>query len=202
MEFSLDPSVLPQLGEKKGSLLLRSNHMNYKRGVLVTRWHDDREALPMDYDVSTSEDKNLSKGAYNRLGNLTDGSMKDTRSTQQAVEEEVQRLEPDYRTQEIHKRQLTYDNFADFPFDRDTGRPECGYGSVLPRHPTDHKRAYMVTTHSIDYKYPYEWTPKDCVGSDPEERGKFRRLCSEFVEKDGYKTRGINTFKDSSGPVS
>ena len=146
--------------------------------------HDDREALPMDYDVSTSEDKNLSKGAYNRLGNLTDGvycvaviysstfrlflmiqSMKDTRSTQQAVEEEVQRLEPDYRTQEIHKRQLTYDNFADFPFDRDTGRPECGYGSVLPRHPTDHKRAYMVTTHSIDYKYPYEWTPKDCVVS-------------------------------------
>ena len=87
--------------------------------------------------------------------------MKDVRTTQQDVSEEVGRLEPDYRTQEVHKTILTYDNFLDIPFERDTGRPEKGYGSVLPRHPPDHRKSYMVTTHSVDYKYPFEWTPKD-----------------------------------------
>lgn len=87
--------------------------------------------------------------------------MKDNRTTQQDVLEEVGKLKPDYETQEIHKSMVTYGNFSEFSLDRDTGRPARDYGSVLPRHPPDHRKAYMITTHSVDFKYPYEWTPKN-----------------------------------------
>lgn len=193
--FAVDPSVLPQIQEKKGSLLLRSNHMKYKRGTLVSCWHEDREALPMDYDVSLSEEKDLRKAAYTRLGNATDGSLKDAHTTTHDVLEEVTKLGPDYETQETHKPMVTYDNFYKIPFDRDTGRPDREYGSVLPRHPLDYRKAHMITTHSVDYKYPFDWTPKDLV-EDSGEQVQFHRPRSEFADNDGPKRHGINTFRD------
>jgi hypothetical protein len=87
--------------------------------------------------------------------------MKDARSTTHHYYKEVEDLKPDHETQEIYKSMVTYDNFHQFPLDRDTGRPERGYGSVLPRHPPDHRKWYMVTTQSVDYKYPFKWTAKD-----------------------------------------
>ncbi len=137
----------------------------------------------MDYDVSLSEEKDLRKAAYTRLGNATDGvsanyddpptffiavdlssqSLKDAHTTTHDVLEEVTKLGPDYETQETHKPMVTYDNFYKIPFDRDTGRPDREYGSVLPRHPLDYRKAHMITTHSVDYKYPFDWTPKDLV---------------------------------------
>lgn len=37
--------------------------------------HEERESLPMDYDIAICEekDKNLLKSSYKRIGNLTDG---------------------------------------------------------------------------------------------------------------------------------
>ena len=36
--FSLDPSVLPSIQERKGTLNLRSNHMKYGRATLNSHW--------------------------------------------------------------------------------------------------------------------------------------------------------------------
>jgi hypothetical protein len=38
MDFALDTSVLPMISEKKGTLLLRSNHMKYGRATLNYNW--------------------------------------------------------------------------------------------------------------------------------------------------------------------
>lgn len=202
-DFAVDPSVLPHVRETKGSVLLRSNHTQYKRGILTTGWHEDREALPMDYDVSVCEEKDidLSKAAYNRLGNATDGSMKDAHSTTHDVLEEVGKLKPDHETQEIYKSMVTYDNFSKFSLDRDTGRPARDYGSVLPHHPLDHRKAIMITTHSVDFQYPYEWTPKKLADASGE-TVHFPRPLSEFADTDGPKRLGTNTFRDCSGSVS
>lgn len=35
--------------------------------------HADREAEPKDYDVCNSDERNLLKATYNRIGNITDG---------------------------------------------------------------------------------------------------------------------------------
>lgn len=38
MDFALDTTVLPLISEKKGTLLLRSNHMKYGRATLNSNW--------------------------------------------------------------------------------------------------------------------------------------------------------------------
>lgn len=87
-------------------------------------------------------------------------SLKGVLSTQHDTMSEVGRLKEDYRTRDAHKQMLTYENFFKIPFERETGRPERGYGSVLPRHPDDYRKMHLITSHSVDYQYRFEWTPK------------------------------------------
>jgi len=85
--------------------------------------------------------------------------MKGILSTQHDVMSEVGRLQDDYKTREAHKKLVTYDTFFNVQYERDTGRPERGYGCVLPRHPPNYRKPYMVTTYEVAYKYPFDWTP-------------------------------------------
>lgn len=86
--------------------------------------------------------------------------MKDAETTTQESTRVVVRLKDDYKTREIHQKPVTYENFTKFMFDRDTGKPERGYGSVLPRNPLDHRMMRLITCHMDDFQYPFEWTPR------------------------------------------
>lgn len=87
--FSQDPSVLPTIPERKGTLNLRCDHMKYGRATLNSNWwahieqsldiytaisyyrHAAREAEPKDYDVSTTTGKkDLLKATYARIGSV------------------------------------------------------------------------------------------------------------------------------------
>lgn len=85
--------------------------------------------------------------------------MKDVKSAQQDSMDEAVRLKEDHKTRETLQTIVTYDNFVTIPFERDTGRPERGYGSVLPRHAPSYRKMHLVTNHMEDYQYPFEWTP-------------------------------------------
>ena len=39
------------------------------------------------------------------------------------------------------------------------GGPSEGYGSVLPRHTSDHGKRHLVTTHATDYQFSGELSP-------------------------------------------
>ena len=36
--FAIDPTILPAVSERKGSLYLRSDHMKYGRATLNSNW--------------------------------------------------------------------------------------------------------------------------------------------------------------------
>ncbi|CAI8045414.1 Protein C9orf135 homolog [Geodia barretti] len=79
--FSLDPSVLPSVPERKGTLNLRSNHMKFGRATLNSHWHAAREAEPKDYDVTDSNEKrDLLKATYCRIGSCDEGFPETTTS--------------------------------------------------------------------------------------------------------------------------
>ena len=86
--------------------------------------------------------------------------MKNNISTQHDSMKQVGELTDDHKTREVHKTLVTYDNFVSTNFDRDTGKPERGYGSVLPRHSPSYRKMNLITSHMTDYQYRLEWTPK------------------------------------------
>lgn len=93
--MDLDPSILPSIPERKGSLYLRSNHMRYTSGTLNSNWyvcsdacllfcmlfctskrHVDREAEPKDYDIhgiAGNKKKDLQRSTYQQIGNMHEG---------------------------------------------------------------------------------------------------------------------------------
>ena len=58
-------------------------------------------------------------------------------TTQEAMSE-VHKLKSDFETRDTHKAMVIYDNFYQTSVQRETGKPERGYGSVLPRHRLEH----------------------------------------------------------------
>ena len=71
---------------------------------------------------------------------------------------QVGELKDDYETKE-YPSMIVQDNFSKACAPRDTGKPERGYGSVLPRHELDHDKMHLKTTYWKAYQYPYYWTP-------------------------------------------
>ena len=149
--------------------------------------HADREAEPKNYDVTKSDidERDLLRATYNRIGNITDGvnfklcivsyqwldevhntepfffqTMKDIQTTQQEAMCQVHELKEDYQLRETHKAMVAYDNFEHATANRETGKPERGYGSVLPRYQLQFGKRHLDTTHRVDYQYPFDWTPK------------------------------------------
>ncbi len=77
--------------------------------------------------------------------------------------DEVGKLKEDYRTRDIHKAMISEGNFSLCSVQRETGKPERGYGSVLPRHELEHRMQHFQTTHQLDFQYPFEWTTQSNV---------------------------------------
>ena len=228
MEFALDTTVLSMIPEKKGTLLLRSNHMKYGRATLNSNWwvsctqntlYDFREStaivlvtiLTRDSMIEQTFQARRSWGWAQKLwchkerhwgerppqsyvqqdwqhhwwGTFETSiqyhthacietysgwcsstqTMKNIQTTQQEAMCQVHELKEDYQLRDTHKAMVAYDNFDLATANRDTGKPERGYGSVLPRHQLQHDKRHLNTTHKVDYQYPFEWTPK------PEEVG-------------------------------
>jgi hypothetical protein len=47
---------------------------------------------------------------------------------------------------------------------RETGAPERGFGSVVPRHHPDHGKMRLDTTNKVDFKSPWPgWSPSKVV---------------------------------------
>ena len=58
-------------------------------------------------------------------------------TTQEAMSE-VHKLKKDFETRDTHQTMVAYDNFDQASVRRETGKPERGYGSVLPTHRPEH----------------------------------------------------------------
>lgn len=188
----------PDFVERKGSLFLRSDHMNYSRGTLNSNWHQSREAEPKDYDINDpSMKQNLHKTTYKRIGDVTDGSFPKT--TTQALMEQVD-LKDDFAEQQPRKAMVNTDTYNSVNLDRYTGHPRTGFGAVLPQHNPEHDKYHLETTNRADYKPPFPYTPALEQPPDFQDNSNaFRKCHSQFTDADDYRRFGRNTWHDESG---
>lgn len=189
--------AVPDFIERKGSLFLRSNHMNYSRATLNSNWHQAREAEPRDYDMSHDPQRDLCKATYSRIGNITDGSLPPT-TYQHMTSQSL--LKDDFTEKQTTKPMVNQDTAAHVSLDRDTGAPDCGYGAVLPRHHPDHNKAHFETTHLADYRPPFGFTPAEEKPKDFADNSLAYKYChSQFADTADYRRHGRNTWQDESG---
>ncbi|XP_072170244.1 cilia- and flagella-associated protein 95-like [Diadema setosum] len=190
----------PDYVERKGSLFLRSDHMNYSRPTLNSNWHQAREAEPKDYDINKFDsplDRKLHHTTYKRIGNVTDGSFPQT-TTQYHLEQA--NLKKDFEEQEPRKPMVDVATISHINLERDTGKPKTGFGSVLPRHNPEHDKRHLETTNRADYKPPYPYTPVPEQPPDfPDNSNAYRKCHSQFTDTADYRRFGRNTFQDESG---
>ncbi|XP_033737481.1 protein C9orf135-like [Pecten maximus] len=189
---------VPDYYERKGSLFLRSDHMNYGRATLNSNWHQAREAEPKNYDISRNSERNLCKATYDKIGNVTDGSLPKTTYQDHA---EQTYLKEDFKEQEVRKSMITLDTVNHANLDRDVGYPKRGYGSVLPRHNPDYNKHHLETTHRADYKLPnpdYQTVPER-PPDFPDLSAAFRKCHSQFTDTADFRRPGRNTWQDESG---
>jgi len=195
---ALDPTVLPQCVERKGSLTLRSEYMRYSRGVLNDSWHADRESEPKDYDITnTSRKQNLQLATYKKIGE--DGVPVDLKqTTSNAATKEAVELKDDYRIRDIHKIPVNMENFTSTL--ARVGHDGEVQDDVLPRHKPEHNTRYLHTTYGVDYQYQLPWVPSpEQTESSPGKR--YGRKLSTFADTTTHKLRGINTWHDSPGAL-
>lgn len=185
--------------ERKGSLFLRSDHMDYSRPTLVSHWHQAREAEPKDYELKDyqPEKRKLHNSTYRRIGDFTDGSLSTTTSHDQ-MKQSVE-LKKDFETRETRHQMVSMSTFGNVNFKRDTGAPERGFGSVLPQHPPDHNKWYLDTTYEVDYKAPYPYKPPKTPPPEQDQSVLWKKCHSQFTDVDDYRRRGRNTWHDESG---
>ncbi|XP_063968096.1 cilia- and flagella-associated protein 95-like [Lytechinus pictus] len=191
---------LPDYVERKGSLFLRSNHMNYSRPTLNSNWHQSREAEPKDYDINDFEklqDRKLHNTTYKRIGDVTDGSFPLT-TTQDHLEQA--NLKKDFEEQEPRKPMVNVATIAHADLDRDTGKPKTGFGAVLPRHNPEHDKRHLETTNRADYKPPYPYTAApEQLPDFADDSNAYRKCHSQFTDTADFRRFGRNTFQDESG---
>lgn len=192
-------AFIPDYVERKGSLFLRSDHMDYARPTLVSNWHQAREAEPKDYDIKDyqPQKRNLHNSTYHRIGNVTDGSLPDTTSHDQM--EQAVKLKSDFETRDTRRQMVDINTFNSVSFKRDTGAPDRGFGSVLPRHPQNHGKRYLDTTYRVDYDSPYPYEQQKTPPPEPDRSPAWRKCHSQFTDVDDYRRHGANTWHDESG---
>ncbi|ELT93340.1 hypothetical protein CAPTEDRAFT_157486 [Capitella teleta] len=190
--------------ETKGSLLLRSDHMNYSRAVKNANWHQARESEPKDYNISKDKERNLCKATYNRIGDITTGELPNT--TYQDFSRDVYDKAA-YTEQEGKKFMITEKTCDQLHLERDTGNPKSGYGSVLPHHNAEYDKCHLETTYLTDFtsKFP-GFTPNgEKEGGDEAEEAlpdytlAHKRCLSQFTDQAGHRRAGRNTWADESG---
>ncbi|XP_005107807.1 protein C9orf135 [Aplysia californica] len=195
--------------DRKGSLTLRSDHMNYSRAILNSHWHQARQAEPKDYDINKDPIRTMTYSTYNRIGNVTDGSLPDTTYQEQANQVF---LKPMYEDRDSHRGMVQMETLAtaNAGIDRNTGDPKDAYGSVLPFHNKDHKKFHLDTTYNADYIPPFPYTSKEeeeaqrkaslPPGFDPDDKSTaYRKMKSQFTDTTDYRRNGWNTWQDESG---
>ncbi|KAL8590462.1 hypothetical protein ACOMHN_011675 [Nucella lapillus] len=188
---------IPDITERKGSLFLRSDHMNYSRAILNSNWHQARESEPKDYNLSKDPVRDLTRASYNRVGNVTDGSLPET--TYQEQSKQVF-LKPMFSEQDNQRPMVTIETVQHTHIDRDTGDPKEGYGSVLPGHHPEYNKHYLETTHNADFKPPFPYEPAPEQLPDFEDKSAVYRKChSQFTDSADYRRPGRNTWQDESG---
>ncbi|ESO94907.1 hypothetical protein LOTGIDRAFT_144812 [Lottia gigantea] len=187
-------TAVPDFVERKGSMFLRSNHMNYARATLTSNWYvDSREAEPKNYDINRDPTRDLCKATYDRIGDITDGSLPKT--TYQEHSEEIFLKKREFEEKKTTKPMITVENVSNLKIDRDIGSPNKGYGSVLPRHDPDHNKYYLESTHRADFTPPYPYQPSQV----PDLSIAFKKCHSQFTDTSDYRRNGRNTWQDESG---
>lgn len=190
-------SEIPSYDERKGSLFLRSDHMNYSRAILNSNWHQARESEPKDYDLNRDPVRDLSKASYNRIGNVTDGSLPETEY--QDMSKQVE-LKPMFTEKPAHLSMVDPASLQYTHIDRDTGDPKHGYGAVLPRHHPDYNKYYLDTTYESDFKPPYPYEPSSGKPVEvPDNSLAYKKCHSQFTDTTDYRRPGRNTWADESG---
>ncbi|KAL3867642.1 hypothetical protein ACJMK2_040516 [Sinanodonta woodiana] len=188
----------PDFYERKGSLTLRSDHMNYGRATLNSNWNQAREAEPKEYNISKGPIRDLCKSTYKRIGNVTDGSIPSTTYQDHASQTN---LKKDFQEQVSRKPMVTLETLEHTNIDRDTSTPKHGFGSVLPRHNPEYNKYYLETTHKADYKPPdADYVPvPEKLPEFPDLSAAYRRCHSQFMDTADYRRPGRNTWQDESG---
>nr|XP_002130464.1 protein C9orf135-like [Ciona intestinalis] len=197
----MDYLVIPDFVERKGSLYLRSDHMNYSRSTLNSNWHQAREAEPKNYDINSfpiPPGRNLHTTTYARIGNITDGSL--PLPTTKAALEQIS-LKDDFTEQVTRKNMIDVGSFANADISRNIpSAPNSGFGSVLPRHHPDHDKLHLETTHRADFTAPYPFTPApECPPEFADNSAAYRKCISQFTDTADYRRVGKNTWQDESG---
>ncbi|XP_065057194.1 cilia- and flagella-associated protein 95-like [Rhopilema esculentum] len=188
--------------EKKGSLFLRSNHMDYGKGTLVSNWHQVQEAQPKDYDIhrDAPERRNLHCSTYHRIGNVTSGELPS--STSHAHMEQI-KLKADFQEQTRRHPMVNLSTFSKINLERNTkdSTSKSQTQNILPRHHPDHGKRYLDTTYGTDYKEPYPSVSQE----KEEELGEkdnstaYKKCHSQFTDTADYRRFGLNTWQDESG---
>jgi len=195
----------PTFKEKKGSLLLRSDHMDYGRATLVSNWHQAREAEPKDHDVHTAPThRKLHKSTYTRIGNVN-GPLPTTTCHEHL--EEIN-LKKDFAEQVTRKPMISDKTFHYLESDKvNSATKERGFGSVLPNHPAGHNKRYLDSTYGVDYTTPYPYEPPQTTAEDIKREATadatktraYKKCHSQFTDVSDYRRSGQNTWNDESG---
>jgi len=184
---------------RKGTLTLRSDHMNYSRAILNSHWHQARQAEPKDYDINKDGARTMTLSTYNRIGNVTDGEIPKTTYQDQA---DQVLLKPMYEDRDCHRSMIQAETLtkANEGLDRESGDPKDGYGSVLPRHNKDHKKLHLDTTYTADFYPPFPMTCQHPEEEESEDKiAAYKRMKSQFTDTADYRRNGWNTWQDESG---
>lgn len=191
-------TYIPDTTERKGSLFLRCDHMNYGRATLNSNWHQAREAEPKEYDLSKDPVRDLCKATYHRIGNITDGTLPQT--TYQDFSEQVIKAREQFTEQEATKPMINTETVGDADMDRDTGSPEKGYGAVLPGHHPEWNKVRFDTTHRVDYGAPFPFTRAEEKPQEfPDHSMAYKKCQSQFTDTASHRREGRNTWQDESG---
>ena len=190
--------------EQKGSLRLRSDHMDYGRATLVSNWHQARESEPKDHEVFNrnteqydAKNRNVHQSTYNRILNITDGKL--PISTCHDSMNQI-KLKKDFEEKTLRWPMVDVVSFLETTEPRNTGAPEHGFGSILPRHPDEHNKRYFNTTYGIDYKDIYPYADLNVKNIEENDHSSAYRKCrSQFTDIAGHRREGRNTWLDESG---
>ena len=151
----------PDFVERKGSLYLRSNNMQYSKNTLNSDWDSRREADPKDFDIVKSFGKksfknNLHFSTYSRIG--TENNRLPI-TTAQDGNKQAYDLKPRFTPKAKRKLMVNKHNFGTVNLD-EPNRTGPEFKKILPKHKSDHRAQHLNTTNRLDYRRPY---PKDKV---------------------------------------
>ncbi|XP_046847790.1 protein C9orf135-like [Xenia sp. Carnegie-2017] len=200
----MDSELFPDFIERKGSLFLRSDHMDYGRATLVSNWHQSREAEPKDYEVNDHipAKRRLHRSTYKRIGN-SESNTSSLVSTSHYQMQEALHLKDNFQPKQTRIAMTNEDNFHHILIDHSgIENPNKRNCKILPKHPKNHNKRYLDTTQKTSYQPPYPYTPKATVKDDPFEYNNsptWKKCLSQFTDTDNYHRCGNNTWQDESG---